>query len=56
MDVLACPDCGGRLQIIAFIADSVCDRLVHTAHKVKLSGESLRKVRANLTMNRKSAK
>ena len=38
------------------IADSVCDRLVHTAHKVKLSGESLRKVRANLTMNRKSAK
>jgi len=56
VDVLACPDCGGRLQIIAFIADSVCDRLVHTAHKVKLSGESLRKVRANLTMNRKSAK
>ena len=43
VDVLACPDCGGRLQIIAFIADSVCDRLVHTAHKVKLSGESLRK-------------
>lgn len=22
MDVLACPDCGGRLKLIAFVADA----------------------------------
>jgi len=39
-----CPTIGDET-----IADSVCDRLVHNAHKVKLSGESLRKTRADLT-------
>jgi DNA replication protein DnaC len=38
------------------IADSVCDRLVHNAHKVKLTGDSLRKVKAGLTGNPKPAK
>ena len=38
------------------IADSVCDRLIHNAHKVKLSGESLRKTKADLTRNQKPAK
>jgi DNA replication protein DnaC len=27
------------------IADAICDRLVHNAHRVKLSGESIRKVK-----------
>jgi DNA replication protein DnaC len=31
------------------IADAVCDRLVHNAHRVKLSGESIRKSKAELT-------
>ena len=38
------------------IADSVCDRLIHNAHKVKLSGESLRKTKADLTKGQKPAK
>ena len=38
------------------IADSVCDRLVHNAHKVRLSGESLRKVKGALTPDPKPAK
>ena len=38
------------------IADSVCDRLVHNAHKVKLGGDSLRKAKANLTGTPKPAK
>jgi DNA replication protein DnaC len=38
------------------IADSVCDRLVHNAHKVKLGGDSLRKAKANLTGSPKPAK
>ena len=38
------------------IADAVCDRLVHNAHKVKLNGESLRKVKSNLTKSQKPAK
>lgn len=38
------------------IADAVCDRLVHNAHKVKLSGESLRKTKADLTKGQKPAK
>ena len=31
----------------ATIADSVCDRLVHTAHRIDLSGESIRKTQAH---------
>ena len=38
------------------IADAVCDRLVHNAHKVKLSGESIRKTKADLTQGGKPAK
>ena len=38
------------------IADAVCDRLVHNAHRVKLGGESLRKTKADLTKNSKPAK
>lgn len=38
------------------IADSVCDRLVHNAHKVRLAGESLRKVKGSLTADPKPAK
>jgi DNA replication protein DnaC len=38
------------------IADSVCDRLIHNAHKVRLNGESLRKVKGALTLNQKPAK
>ncbi len=38
------------------IADAVCDRLVHNAHRVKLGGESIRKVNANLTKAQKPAK
>ena len=30
----------------ATIADSVCDRLVHTAHRIELEGESIRKAQA----------
>ena len=28
VDVLACPDCGGRLQVIAFIADDTVARRI----------------------------
>ena len=38
------------------IADAVCDRLVHNAHRVKLTGESIRKVNGNLTKTQKPAK
>jgi len=38
------------------IADAVCDRLVHNAHKVKLAGESIRKTKADLTRGQKPAK
>lgn len=38
------------------IADSVCDRLIHNAHRVKLGGESLRKVKGGLTKDQKPAK
>lgn len=31
------------------IADAICDRLVHSAHQLTLTGGSLRKTRANLT-------
>ena len=38
------------------IADSVCDRLAHNAHKVRLAGESLRKMKGLLTKDQKPAK
>nr|WP_320010896.1 IS21-like element helper ATPase IstB [uncultured Desulfobulbus sp.] len=31
------------------VADAILDRLVHTAHKIQLKGESMRKKKANLT-------
>lgn len=31
------------------LADAILDRLVHSAHKIKLDGESMRKKNANLT-------
>jgi DNA replication protein DnaC len=30
----------------ATIADAICDRIVHTAHRLKLKGESVRKLYA----------
>ena len=38
------------------IADAICDRLVHNAHRVKLSGESIRKAKGDLTKTTKTAK
>lgn len=38
------------------IADAVCDRLVHNAHRVRLAGESIRKTKADLTKSQKPAK
>lgn len=38
------------------IADAVCDRLVHNAHRVKLGGDSIRKTQGNLTKGQKTAK
>jgi len=40
----------------ATIADAILDRLVHNAHKINLKGESMRKLRSNLTKNRNSEK
>lgn len=40
----------------ATVADSICDRLVHNAHKVKLGGESLRKTQGLKNQNDKSRK
>ena len=31
------------------LADAILDRLVHSAHKIKLEGDSMRKKKANLT-------
>ena len=31
------------------LADAILDRLVHSAHKIKLNGDSMRKKNANLT-------
>lgn len=39
----------------ATVADSICDRLVHNAHKVKLGGESIRKTQG-LTNGKKPNK
>jgi DNA replication protein DnaC len=36
------------------IADAVLDRLIHNAHKIKLKGESMRKIRSPLTKKQKS--
>ena len=33
----------------ATVADAVCDRLVHNAHRITLKGESMRKTKAQLT-------
>jgi DNA replication protein DnaC len=38
------------------IANAVCDRLVHNAHKLKLGGESIRKTKSDLTKGQKPAK
>jgi len=38
------------------IADAVCDRLVHNAHRIKLGGESIRKTKGNLTNEKKPTK
>lgn len=40
----------------ATAADSICDRLVHNAHRIKLSGESMRKTRSGLTEETKPTK
>ena len=40
----------------ATIADAICDRLVHNAHRVKLNGESIRKAKGDLTKTQKPAK
>jgi DNA replication protein DnaC len=38
------------------IADAVLDRLVHNAYKIKLKGESMRKLRSTLTKKKDSGK
>ncbi|HEX8697745.1 MAG TPA: IS21-like element helper ATPase IstB [Myxococcaceae bacterium] len=40
----------------ATLADAILDRLVHNAHRLRLTGESIRKADANLTKGRKQAK
>ena len=40
----------------ATLADAILDRLVHNAHRLKLQGDSIRRVDANLTKGRKQAK
>lgn len=37
-------------------ADSICDRLVHNAHRIKLDGESIRKKRSPLNKDEKTSK
>jgi DNA replication protein DnaC len=37
------------------LADAICDRLVHNAHRIKLSGESVRRAEG-LTQTKKPAK
>jgi len=37
-------------------ADSICDRLVHNAHRIKLDGESIRKTRSPLNEDEKNSK
>ncbi len=38
------------------IADAIMDRLIHNAYKIKLKGESMRKLRSNLTKKKDSEK
>jgi DNA replication protein DnaC len=38
------------------IADAILDRLVHNAYKINLKGESMRKLRSDLTNNKDSGK
>jgi DNA replication protein DnaC len=38
------------------IADAVCDRVVHNAHRLKLAGDSVRKAGSTLTNGKKAAK
>jgi DNA replication protein DnaC len=38
------------------IADAILDRLVHSAYKINLKGESMRKLRSSLTNNKDSGK
>lgn len=38
------------------LADAILDRLVHNAHKIKLKGESMRKIRSSLTKSDKSGR
>lgn len=40
----------------ATVADAICDRLIHGAHRLTLHGESLRKPKAALTPTEKSEK
>lgn len=40
----------------ATVADAILDRLVHDAHRVKLTGETIRKADKNLTTKTKAAK
>jgi DNA replication protein DnaC len=40
----------------ATLADAILDRLVHNAHRLKLVGDSTRKVDANVTRTKKPAK
>jgi DNA replication protein DnaC len=40
----------------ATLADAILDRLVHNAHRLRLQGDSIRRVDANLTKGRKQAK
>ena len=40
----------------ATIADAICDRLVHNAHRIKLAGESIRKTESTLTKGGKASK
>jgi len=38
------------------IADAICDRLVHNAHRLRLAGDSIRKAGGKLTKDAKAAK
>lgn len=40
----------------ATLSDAILDRLVHNSHRLKLAGDSIRKVDANFTKGRKQAK
>ena len=50
------PDCWHGVIGEETAADSICDRLVHEAHRLKLSGESIRKTTSSLNGPAKSGK